>query len=116
MLLHIYTLGTSYDPSCLTYHCHHRTSGAHPRVVHCGRTVSTYTSGFGCLVFSMNTSQVDQANSWERIAGLGSYYFLLGVNYPIIMPIGGADLASSYMMRRNCVYILTTVAWLSKEW
>ena len=68
------------------------------------------------LLFSMNTGQVDQANPWERIAYLGSYSFFLGVNYPIIMPIGGADLASGYLTRSNYVYILPTAAWLSKEW
>lgn len=50
------------------------------------------------------------------IADLGSYSLFLGVNYPIIMPVGGADLASGYLTRSNCVYTLPNAVWSSKSW
>jgi hypothetical protein len=75
-LLQICTIVSSDDQvDCLhDKHCSHcYTPAVHPSVVHCGRPLCTYASGFGCLVFSMDTSQLDPANPWERIADLGAY-------------------------------------------
>jgi hypothetical protein len=54
--------------------CH---TAAHPSVVHCGCTVSTYNSGVGCLVFKKDTPQLDLTSSWEMVTGLGEYSLFL---------------------------------------
>ena len=59
-------------------------------VVHCGRAVHSYTSGYTCIVFSMDTSRLLPANPWERVTNLGDYSMFLGLNYQIFMPVGGA--------------------------
>jgi hypothetical protein len=59
--LQIYTIVSSDDQEdCLhDQHCPHcHTPAAHPSVVHCGRPLCTYASGFDCLVFSMDTSLI----------------------------------------------------------
>ena len=73
-------------------------------VVHYGRTVRTYPSGFECMVFSMDTSQLTAANRWKRVTDLGSYSLFLGVNYPIIIAVGDANDPPGHLTRRNCVY------------
>ena len=62
-------------------------------VVHYGRTVRTYPSGFECMVFSMDTSQLTAANRWKRVTDLGSHSLFFAVNYPINIAVGGADVA-----------------------
>ena len=121
-LLHIKTLGAGYDQQDPNYCIACHTAASSSGVVHCGRTVCTYAaSGFGCLVFSMDTSQLVPANScemlvnqWEMVSDLGAYSLFLGVNYPIILPVGGADLARGYLTRSNCVYTSPMSAWQCK--
>ena len=69
----------------------------------------------------MDTSQLVPANScemlvnqWEKVSDLGAYSLFLGVNYPIILPVGGADLARGYLTRSNCVYTSPMSAWQCK--
>ena len=71
--------------------------------VHCGRAVHSY-SGYTCIVFSNDTSRLLDANQWERVTNLGDYSMFLGVNYPILMPVGGATFPPGYLTRRNCIY------------
>ena len=67
-LLHIKTLGGGYDQQDPNYCIACHTAASSSGVVHCGRTVCTYAaSGFGCLVFSMDTSQLVPANSCEML-------------------------------------------------
>ena len=73
-------------------------------VVHCGRAVRSYTSGYTCIVFSKDTSRLLPAYPWERVTNLGDYSMFLGVNYPIFMPVGGATFPPGYLTRRNCIY------------
>ena len=70
----------------------------------CGRTVRTYATGFACKVFSRDTSQLHPAGPWKAIADLGAYSLFLGLNYPINIAVGGADVAPGYLTRSNCVY------------
>jgi hypothetical protein len=57
-------------------------------------------------VFKKDTAQLDLTSSWEMVTGLGEYSLFLGVNYPIIILVGGSDLASGCLTRSNCVYTL----------
>jgi hypothetical protein len=51
----------------------------------------------------MDTSQLDPANPWERIADLGAYSLFLGLNYSIMIPVGGADVSLGNLTRSNSV-------------
>jgi hypothetical protein len=62
----------------------------------------------------MDTSQLDPANPWETIADLGAYSLFLGLNYPIMIPVGGADVSLGNLTRSNCVYTSPNAAWLCK--
>jgi hypothetical protein len=55
-------------------------------------------------VVSKDTSQLHPEKKWERINDLGGYSIFLGLNYPIMMQVGGAGMAPDYHTRRNCVY------------
>jgi hypothetical protein len=106
-LLQICTMVSSDDQEdCLHDkhfpHCH--TPVADLSIVNCGRPFCTYASRFGCLVFSMDTSQLDLANQWERIADLGAYSLILGLKYPFMIRVGGADVSLGNLMRSNRVY------------
>jgi hypothetical protein len=83
-------------------------SRGHPDADHsvdrCGHTDHTFTTGFGCKVFSKGTSQLHLEKKWERINDLGGYSLFLGFNYPIMMQVGGVGMAPGYLMRSNCVY------------
>ena len=35
----------------------------------------------------------------------------MGVNYPIMLPVGGAGVVPGYLTRSNCVYTLANAAW-----
>ena len=77
-----------------------------PSLSYIARVVSTYFAGMlGYQVFSKdNTQLLDVSKPWETVADLRAYSLFLGVNYLIIMPVGGADLAPGYLTRSNCVY------------
>jgi hypothetical protein len=67
---------------------------------HHGRTMATYTTGFGCQVFSMDTSRLSvPPKRWNGIVSLGSLF--LGVNYSLIIPVG---LGPHNMTRANFLY------------
>ena len=55
-------------------------------------------------MFSKDTSQLHPAEPWEEIADLGAYSLFLGLNYPLNIAVGGADVAPGYLTRSNCVY------------
>jgi hypothetical protein len=107
-LLLIHTLGIADEREYSCKVCH----TASDRRVHHGRTVGNYASGFGCLVFTKDTSKLNEGIPWEKIDDLGEYSLFLGVNYPIMLPLGGADVVPGCLTRRNCVYTLPNEAWL----
>jgi hypothetical protein len=79
---------------------------------HGGGTDCTYASGFGCLVFSMDINQF--RSNWEMTADLGAYYLFLGLNNPIMLLVGCADVSPGYLTKIYFVYTLPNAAWLSK--
>jgi len=78
LLVHTRGIADHKDDYCLV--CHTRD---HPTVIHHGRTVRTYAYGFGCMVFSKDSTQFDPDTPWERIIELGGDSLFLGVNYPV---------------------------------
>jgi hypothetical protein len=100
-LLLIHTLGIADEREYSCKVCH----TASDRRVHHGRTVGNYASGFGCLVFTKDTSKLNEGIPWEKIDDLGEYSLFLGVNYPIIIPVeDGAEHDRPNMARSNSVY------------
>jgi hypothetical protein len=55
-------------------------------------------------VFTNDTFQLHPEKKLERINDLRGYSLFLGLNYPIMMQVGGAGMAPSYLMRSNYVY------------
>ena len=70
---------------------------------HQGRAIRAYPDGFGCQVYSMDTSQLLPQRPWKRVVSLGSYSLFLGVNYPIVIPVE-AEQGNGNMARSNSVY------------
>ena len=106
-LLLVFTRGIADVKDYFCPVCH---SSSDPHL-HCGRTVGNYEHGFGCLVFSKDTSKLEERIPWERIDDLGGYSLFMGVNYPIMLPVGGAGVVPGYLTGSNCVYTLANAAW-----
>jgi hypothetical protein len=70
----------------------------------CGHTDHTFTTRFGCKVFTNDTFQLHPEKKLERINDLRGYSLFLGLNYPIMMQVGSAGMATDYLMRSNYVY------------
>jgi hypothetical protein len=102
-LLLVHTYGVHDEDYLRGFYSHGHPDADHS-VDQCGRTDHTFTTGFGCKVFSKDTSQLHPENKWERINDLGGYSLFLGSNYPIMMQVGGAGMAPGYITRSNCVY------------
>lgn len=92
-LLMIYTRGISDGFGAL----------ADDDAVHYGRTVRTYSSGFRCMAFVMNTIGLFPIYPWKRITNLQSSLFL-GVNYPINIAVDGSKVDPGHLTKSNCVY------------
>jgi hypothetical protein len=65
---------------------------------HHGCTMHTYAAGFHCQVLWIDTSQLLPPMPWERIRNLGVYSLFLGLNYPIIIPVGGEEVGPELIM------------------
>ena len=98
-LVLVYTRGVKYDMSGI-----HPGHAAADDIIHHGRTLKTYASGFHCMVFSMDTRMIHLKKRWRRVDDLGKYSLFLGLNYPINIAVAAADDASGNLARRNCVY------------
>jgi hypothetical protein len=100
-LLLVHTRGVTEGLDYRSYDDYHVADNV---VDHHGRTIATYTTRFGCHVFSMDTSRLSiPPKRWNRIVSLGSYYLFLGVNYLLIIPVG---LGPDNMTIGNYVYTL----------
>jgi hypothetical protein len=103
-LLLIHTMGvTDEEFYGGTYYGHGNPVAEHS-VDRCGRTCGTYATGFGCKVYSKDTAYLYPPKPWIEIANMGAYSLFLGLNYPINIAVGGADVAPGYLTRSNCVY------------
>ena len=69
-----------------------------------GRHYHTYENRFSCQMFLMDTTHLLPQGPWQMISNLGPYSLFLGLNYPITIPVGGANLGPEPMTRSNCVY------------
>ena len=98
-LVLVYTRGVKYDMSGI-----HPGHAAADDIIHHGRTLQTYASGFHCMVFSMDTRMMHLKKRWKRVHDLGKYSLFLGLNYPLNIAVGGADVAPGYLTRSSCVY------------
>jgi hypothetical protein len=68
-------------------------------IVHFGRTLHTYASGFHCIVFLKDTSQLHPLRRWGKMDDLGPYSLFLVVSYPIDIAVAGEDVAPMYTPR-----------------
>ena len=67
-LVLVYTRGVTDENSGI-----HPAHAAADDIVHYGRTLQTYASGFHCMVFSMDTRTIHLNKQWKRVHDLGQY-------------------------------------------
>jgi hypothetical protein len=95
-LLLFHTYGVPHEDYLGTFYSHGHPDADHS--VDCySRIDDTFTTGFGCKVFSKDTSQLHLEKTWERINDLGGYSLFLGLNYPIKMQVGNAGMAPAIL-------------------
>jgi hypothetical protein len=75
-------------------------------IIQFGHTLHTFASGFHCMVFSKDTSQLHPPRRLRKMHDLRPYSLFLGVNYVINIAVAGEDVAPGYLTRRRCVYTL----------
>lgn len=71
---------------------------------HHGRPLQTYSTGFSCHVFTIDTSQLIPPKKWLRVVSLGAFSIFLGLNYPITIQVGRPGLGPGDLTRSNYVY------------
>ena len=87
-LVIVYTRGIKYEKSGI-----HPSHAAADDIIHHGRTLHTYASGFHCMVFSMDTRMIHLKKRWRRVHDLGKYYLFLGLNYLINIAVGDVEVS-----------------------
>jgi hypothetical protein len=71
-------------------------------IIQYGHTLHTFASGFHCMVFSKDTSQLHPPRRLRKMHDLRPYSLFLGVNYVINIVVAGEDVAPGYLTRRRC--------------